>query len=451
MTAMGQELADAEPTSLGSSNQGGSHRRGKVPPATIRRYSPQLTAEELAHELSTITEVDTPAQSHILAATSISAPIPFPTFEQYARELQLDVSQMNADQSLRMQHEFHELIQCIKQDIPRLDYRQFPSITAYLYESTATLTRVHMDRPQTEQASISACELMEQMRLSNISIREFPTRQEYMQQLLEREPPEQRDLIDSASLESSDSFNVEAELRQRHLLKSSFRRDPPVDLLEMDVASSTRRESIPPNASANVPNESGIEPLSRSHVQQPPNMQRPISMRQRQHQTKQPSSNISSSSSEPERKSRSPGGASFEAPQEVSQIGRSLNLREFLTKELLKHRTQRVESLSGGSDDSLKSHFLRSVIDSLSRSESPHTQASDMAQTRPTTDRRPQHLLVHYLLGRIRVVHCTAQTRNCSQWTVVSQRFTIPTEHHRYHMTDKISLQTKDQRVAIRN
>lgn len=373
MTAMGQELPDAEPTSLGSSNQGGSHRRGKLPPATIRRYSPQLAAEELAHELSTITEVDTPAQSHVVASTSISAPIPFPTFDQYARELQLDVSQMNADQSLRMQHEFHELIQCIKKDIPSLDYRQFPSITAYLYESTATLTRVHMEKPEMDQQSMTAAQLMEQMHLNNVSIREFPTRREYLQQLLDQEPPDQRDLIDSASLESSDSFNVEAELRQRRLLKSSFRRDHAGDPLEIDVASSTRRESIPPNASTKVPNESNIDPISRSHFEQPSGIQRPISMRQRQGQAEHPRGSMSSSSSESERQPRSPGGASIEVPQEVSQIGRSLNLRDFLTKELLKHRTQRIESGSEGADDSLKSQLFRSVIDSLSGSASPHT------------------------------------------------------------------------------
>ncbi|XP_034485674.1 uncharacterized protein LOC117790353 [Drosophila innubila] len=427
MTAMGLELPDAEPTSLGSSNQGGTHRRGKVPPATIRRYSPQLAAEELAHELSTITEVDTPAQSHIVPVTTISAPIPFPTFEQYARELQLDVSQMNADQSVRMQHEFHELIQCIKQDIPRLDYRQFPSITAYLYESTATLTRVPMDRPQAEQPSMTAGELMEQMRLNNVSIREFPTRRDYLQQLLEREPPDQRDLIDSASLESSDSFNVEAELRQRRLLKSSFRRGPPVDLLEIDVASSTRRESIPQNASTNIPNESHIEPLSRSHVEQPQGMQRPISMRQRQRQAKQPGSHISSSSSEPERQSRSPGGASIEAPQEVSQIGRSLNLREFLTKELLKHRNQRVESGSEGTDDSLKGHFLRSVIDSLSRSESPHTPGLGHG-TNATNDRQKTSTPVGSLL--------TGQDKSGSLHSSDSQLFSMDSRISAVHYPD---------------
>ncbi|KAL7728492.1 hypothetical protein ACLKA6_012507 [Drosophila palustris] len=429
MTAMGQqELPDAEPTSLGSSNQGGTHRRGKVPPATIRRYSPQLAAEELAHELSTITEVDTPAQSHIVTAPSISAPIPFPTFEQYARELQLDVSQMNPDQSLRMQHEFHELIQCIKQDIPRLDYRQFPSITAYLCESTATLTRVHMERPQTDQPSMTAVELMEQMRLNNVSIREFPTRREYLQQLLDREPPDQRDLIDSASLESSDSFNVEAELRQRRLLKSSFRRGPPVDPLEMDVASSTRRESIPTNASANVPNESGIAPLSRSHFEQPPGMQRPISMRQRQRQAEQPSSIVSSSSSEPEQQTRSPGGASVEPPQEVSQIGRSLNLREFLTKELLKHRAaQRVESGSEGTDDSLKSHFLRSVIDSLSRSESPHTPGLGHG-TNATNDRQKTSTPVGSFL--------TGQDKSGSLRSSDSQLFSMDSRISAVHYPD---------------
>ncbi|KAH8311041.1 hypothetical protein KR044_004011, partial [Drosophila immigrans] len=430
MTALGQqELPEGEPLSLGSSGQPSTHRRGKAPPATIRRYSPQLAAEEMAHELSTITEIDTPAQSHIVAAQV--EPIPFPSFEQYARELHVDVAQMDANQSMRMQHEFDELIKAIKEAGVRLDYREFPSIRAYLHETSSTQLRIRTERTSSEpqSSSMTVLQQMKEMRLSHVSIHEFPSRREYMQRLMAQLSPEERDLIDSASLDSSDSFNVEAELRQRRLLKASFRRVPASDVLEPDVASSTRRESVPPNASATAPDESGIEHLSRSLHEQAPQQhrapsgeqnpsrqlsgmqhQRPVmqppsihhlgtlkpSMRQRERQL-QSNSSHSNSSSESERQPRSTavsfqrsGGDIFnEPPQGVSQMGRSLNLRDFLTKELLKHgRDKRLFSGSEGTDDSLKGQFLQSVIDSLSRSSSPPTPGGLTHGTNATNDRQ---------------------------------------------------------------
>ncbi|KAH8359061.1 hypothetical protein KR093_004105, partial [Drosophila rubida] len=404
MTAMGQqEVPEAEPLSLGSSSQPVSNRRGKAPPATIRRYSPQLAAEEMAHELSTITEIDTPAQSHIVPAQV--EPVPFPTFEQYARELQVDVTHMDANQSMRMQHEFEELIRTIRAAGVCLDYREFPSIRAYLHETSSTQLRIRTERTPTEsQSSTTVLQLMRQMRLSNVSVHEFPSRREYMQKLMEKLPPEERDIIDSASLDSSDSFNVEAELRQRRLLKASFQRGAATDVLELEVASSTRRDSVPPNTSETPPDESGIEHLSRSlHEKAQPSfqhmgLQHPIIRRhERGRQPESSNSSQRSSSSESERQPRSTGvsfqrssaNASYDPPQEVSQMGRSLNLRDFLTKELLKHgRDKRSASGSEATDDSLKGHFLQSVIDSLSRSTSPATLGTHTHGTNATNDRQ---------------------------------------------------------------
>ncbi|KAH8414152.1 hypothetical protein KR222_009587 [Zaprionus bogoriensis] len=388
MTAMGgalEPLSDVDPATLGttSTQSGAAQRRGKVPPATIRRYSPQL-AEELPHELSTITEVDTPAQSHIAAPSQIAAPVPvpFPSFEQYAQELQLNLAQLNADQSLRLQHEFHELIQVIKQRGDGVDYREFPSIHAYLHDITAntTVTRVQVDTEQTIQQSVPSMptdDLMKQLRLSHISIREFPDRREYMQQLLEQVPPEQRDMIDSASLEmeSSDSLNVEEELRQRHLLKSPFRRG---GMQETELASSTRRDSMLPDTTTNPPNESEIQPFSVTQT----------SKRQRQPQAKPQTKSLSSSSPESRTHHQRSAGGGLSPPQDVSQMGRALNLRDFLTRELLKHRKRNGGGSSTEStDDSLKSHFLQSVIDSLSGTSTPKTPALGHG-TNATNDRQ---------------------------------------------------------------
>lgn len=360
MTAMGgvmEQNADVEPTTLDVPLA--AQRRNKVPPATMRRYSPQLV-EELPHELSTITEVDTPAQSHIAPVA-----IAFPSFEQYARELQLNLTNLDVDQSLRLKHEFHELIQVVKQRGANVDYREFPSIHAYLHDVTAvtTATRVQIENEQIDQAgSIPTDELMK-WRLSHVSIREFPDRREYMQQLMESVPPEQREMIDSASLESSDSLDIEAELRRRRLLKNSFRRTP-TDIADNDIASSTRRESIAPDTNANAPNESGIQPF--------PSLHSSIHQRQRQETQPQPKS-LSSSSPEPRKKHQRSTGGGLSPPQDVSQMGRALNLRDFLTHELLKHRVRHSGSSSESTDDSLKSNFLQSVIDSLSRSSTPKT------------------------------------------------------------------------------
>ncbi|XP_001989482.2 uncharacterized protein LOC6563333 [Drosophila grimshawi] len=402
LTAMGQEPPEAEPTSLTSSTQSGAQRRGKVPPATIRRYSPQLAAEDLAHELSTITEVDTPAQSHMLVTTP--APVPFPSFEQYAQELQLDLSHIDPNQSMRLQQEFQEIIHTIQQRGHGIDYREFPSISAYLHNITTTTTRVHIEA---EHPSLAATDLLQQMRMPNVSIHEFPNRREYLQQLLARQPPEQGELIDSGSLDSSDSFNVEAELRQRRLLLTSFRRGPEADELpELEVASSTRRESIPPGSTSQAPNESGIEPPYRCPLtfdvqldMQRMGVRRPVSMRHRQRgQADHPNSSADSESP----KDRSTGGCglnkSSDAPEQVSQLGRSLNLREFLTKELLKHRVHNEESSSGSTDDSLKSNFLQSVIGSLSLSRSSCTPALGHA-TNGTNDRQKTSTPVGSLLS----------------------------------------------------
>ncbi|XP_034664451.1 titin [Drosophila subobscura] len=345
ITALGQVPADAEPAAS-------TQRRARAPPATMRRYSPQLDADELAHELSTIAEVETPGQSHLVAATPL--PKPFPNFDDYARELQLDLSHLDADQSQQLKADFDELVQAINQQCGGLNYREFPSINAYL--RNVTTTRLHVE--ETDQGTVTTGELMRQLRLDSVPIEEFPDRRAYMQQL----PAEQREMIDTASLEhdSSDSFDVEKELRQRRIIKSTVRRsDGNTEVITtQEVASSTRRESVPPD-STEPPNESGIEQLTGSSLSR--EFDREL-QRIGVH--------------------RLSGGRSGtdRSAQDASQIGRSLNLREFLTRELLKHR---VDS----SDDSLKSSFLHSLVDSLSRSSSPQSPSLGHG-TGATTDRQ---------------------------------------------------------------
>ncbi|XP_017117391.1 uncharacterized protein LOC108139235 [Drosophila elegans] len=404
ITAQGQVNVDAEPISLGSYTQSSTARgRMKAPPATIRRYSPQLNAEDLAHELSTITEVETPGQSHIVAATPV--PKPFPSFEQYAKELQLDLARMDADQSQRLQSEFNELIQVINQRNVGSDYREFPSINAYLHNMTST--RIHLEIGQDhDQATVLPAELMRQLRVVNDNIQDFPKRREYMEKLLAKLPADQRQLIDSASIEqdSSDSFNVEEELRQRNILKSPFRRGNATDTTltgQQEVASSTRRESVAPETN-DQPNESGIDPLSGSNLSSDDDRRGRrwrATLQQRDQQTDELCSSTTTSSPERrQRRSRLRGGENHShrskddsRVQDASQLGRSLNLRDFLTRELLKNQVHTGETTQS-SDESLRGHFLKSVLHSLSPSSNTQTPGVGMSHatgaTGATNDRQ---------------------------------------------------------------
>lgn len=102
--------------------------RKMKPPPTLKRFSPQLPEEELPHELSTIFEVDTPATSRIntaigghsaeeketVAIAGPQDPAQFPTFEQYIAELNLDLTQLNAQEGLQLQQEFTAFLECMQ-------------------------------------------------------------------------------------------------------------------------------------------------------------------------------------------------------------------------------------------------------------------------------------------------------------------------------------------------
>ncbi|KAH8247910.1 hypothetical protein KR038_011772 [Drosophila bunnanda] len=372
LTALGHVNVDAEPVMLGSSAQSTIRNRTKAPPATIRRYSPQLDEEDLGHELSTITEVETPGQSHIVAATPV--PRPFPNFEQYAQELRLDLSTVGANESQQLQRDFNDLVEVVHQRVGA-DYREFPSINAYLHNITTTNHHVEIGGDQ-EQETLQTADLIRQLRVVNMKIREFPKRREYIQKLVEQQPADERALIDSASLESSDSLDIEQELRQRRILRSSFRRGNMTEttLTAQEVASSTRRESVAPTVNE-APNESGIDYLSGSNYssdvdQRDPGWQAPVHQRRNRLGGMQ----SSTASTSPERMPRrSRGGVvnghrSYDESgmQDASQLGKSLNIREYLARELLKHDSHTDDASAESSGESFRGHFLKSVLHSFS-------------------------------------------------------------------------------------
>ncbi|XP_039970353.1 uncharacterized protein LOC120782254 [Bactrocera tryoni] len=239
---------DVEPPSQASSTTHPSHHGGggrkARPPPTLQRYSPNFAEDDVVHELSTIIEVDTPATSRVNATTVSAAaaaaeasrsrplqPQPFPTFEEYAREMNLDVTQLDADTSQRINQEFETLIAqlCNAQSGAVPDYREFPSLSAYLRNLS-----VPQDGAEQSQSPETIDDLVSCLRIANLSIKPFPTRQEYLRQLATNS--QSGEFLDSASLENisdartnsnteteSESINIEEELRRRQLLQHSFR------------------------------------------------------------------------------------------------------------------------------------------------------------------------------------------------------------------------------------
>nr|XP_014085550.1 uncharacterized protein LOC106614364 [Bactrocera oleae] len=235
---------DVEPPSQASSTTHPSHHGGgrkTRPPPTLQRYSPNFAEDDVVHELSTIIEVDTPATSRVNASAAAATaeasrsrhlqPQPFPTFEEYAREMNLDVTQLDADTSHRIHQEFETLIAqlCNAQGSTVPNYREFPSLSAYLRNLS-----VPQDGAEQSQSPETIDDLVSCLRIANLSIKPFPTRQEYLRQLATNS--QSGEFLDSASLENlsdartnsnteteSESINIEEELRRRQLLQHSFR------------------------------------------------------------------------------------------------------------------------------------------------------------------------------------------------------------------------------------
>ncbi|XP_004519656.1 uncharacterized protein LOC101460003 [Ceratitis capitata] len=274
MTAQDMEPPSQASTTTYTSNHHSGVRKHRPPP-TLQRYSPNFAEDDVAHELSTIIEVDTPATSRVNATTGGAAaaaevsrsrhlqPQPFPTFEEYAREMNLDVTQLDADTSNRIHQEFETLITNLRNaQIP--DYREFPSLSAYLQNLS-----IHREGSQHCQSPENIEDLISCLRVANLSVKAFPARQDYFRQLANSQSAE---LLDSASIENvtgtgtgttnsnteteSESINIEEELRRRQILQHSFR----TAKAKEQIFSSTTRDGAE-HARAFVA-ESGIEKLS---------------------------------------------------------------------------------------------------------------------------------------------------------------------------------------------
>ncbi|XP_073824759.1 anastral spindle 1 [Musca autumnalis] len=415
------------------------HQRKTKPPPTLRRFSPQFQEEELAHELSTILEVDTPANSRINTAASQKSvdtpansrtttaasqkseeqitvaradeaslpsqqqqqdqhhqPIMFPTFEEYVQRMNLDITQLDAEQSSLLHAEFSHFIEDMQRS--RLknqkhpsppQYIEFPSINGYLNQNKPP--DVVADQTEIMEDSLA------QLRISSLKPKGFPPVREYVQQKCKENPSPnggaQQILLDTESLENitdiitntdsdSASLDIEKELKQRKILKHSFR----YTTKPKEIFSSTAHHDVGEFYQELMGFESGIEKLSTSETtttQLETDLKRMVNQWSKENKEKPPQyqslSSTTTSSSVAEKL-----GKSTSLDESSNENGRPLDLRDFLKRELMKHSNFSTSTSTSSIDDSLRSQFLHSLIGSLT----PRTNAATSKSGQHTLDRQ---------------------------------------------------------------
>uniref|UniRef100_A0A1A9X2R3 Uncharacterized protein n=1 Tax=Glossina brevipalpis TaxID=37001 RepID=A0A1A9X2R3_9MUSC len=356
-TAQG-ECTDVEPDSHASPEQHNNKQQRKLkPPPTIQRFSPQFAEAELPHELSTILEVETPATSNINAGQNASESakkvqsqslpqLIFPTFEQYVKRNNLDITQLDASQNTQLLLDFCKYIDKVQRQHQKSPpkYKEFPTAKDYMQHVLDSDSRV--SQCGLSEASTEAGERTDLKTVSPVS---FHKSSDYTICITSDSTKTNQQLMASKNAEKCvssnecESVNIEDELKKRNILKDSFRSSKKKTIVR--ARSNPEAEFF-----ADVmPLESGIENLSSSErtvdslednliqllKQWPELIRRKLEENHADHKTC--------------------------APMETK---RSLSIREFLTKELLKHAAL-SSSLSSSSEDSLCNQFLLSIIGSL--------------------------------------------------------------------------------------
>uniref|UniRef100_A0A1B0BDP6 Uncharacterized protein n=1 Tax=Glossina palpalis gambiensis TaxID=67801 RepID=A0A1B0BDP6_9MUSC len=358
-TAQG-ERTDAEPDSRTSPEQHSKQQRKQKPPPTIQRFSPQFAEAEPIHELSTILEVETPATSRINAAQnaveSVNAPqspsqTTFPTFEQYVKQNNLDLTQLDAAQNAQLHIDFCQYIDKLqKQQIkspPK--YKEFPTAKDYMQHFLDSDSRI-------SQCAISetSTEPEERTDLKTVSPVNFPKSHEYTICTTSESTETKQQLMISKSIGKSsssnecESINIEEELKKRNILKQPFR-------------SSEKKKAVRTSANPEaeffadvMPIESGIEKLSTS--EQTADSLEDTLMQLLKQWPELIRRNVKENLSFKHMENQ---------PCATMEASQSLNIRDFLTRELLKHAAL-SSSLSSSSEDSLCNQFLLSIIGSIS-------------------------------------------------------------------------------------
>nr|XP_013101634.1 unnamed protein product [Stomoxys calcitrans] len=470
---------DLDPISHTSTeSQSNAQQRKMRPPPSLKRFSPQFQEDDLVHELSTILEVDTPGNSRIHTAVAHSSeertnangaaveipshyPIMFPTFEEYVQRLNLDITQLNAEQSSQLQADFSLLKEEMQRSQTKdkktpLQYKEFPSINGYTNQTKneqITDEGDHLD------------ESVNQLRINSLKPKQFPDVREYVQQRSDKKTTnstpndDQQLLLDTESLENiteseSASLDIEKELKNRKILRNSFRYTKSKQIFSstahLDDGNEFYREMLE--------GESGIEKLSTSDntiAILETDLKRMVHQwttaedgkkRNLIPQNKQLYQSLSSTTtSTTNSQSKAEKLQKSTSLEEISnEIGRPLNLRDFLTRELLKHAnfSTSTSNSTSTSDDSLRSQFLYSLIGSLT----PRTNAATSKSGQHTLDRQKTSTPVPMLSAQTHSTPSSRPPSNASSTQLFSGESRLSSVHGNDHSKD-VRMQTSDAGV----
>lgn len=327
-----------------------------------------------AHELSTIVEVDTPGTSRMNTSipneTTKQQIIPqFPTFEEYARINNL--TNFNPDTSTKAQVDYKKMLELSAGTMNALNYRKNP-------ESINEETNA---KPKDTSLEL---------------IKQFPTHKDYAlgESNLCTSASIEAVQVDSSHIKHTDEsdneslIDVETELRKRNLLLRSFQK---VEYYDEDSNNTNKNQSNSKHTAIVVSQSSSSDTLEQAMHKMGLTWAGTMLKKTKEAHALTSTTTTSTSSgdynSHPPKQNRPTPTAtnSFVDPDlanvtsendpfiqiekqspELSK-GKPLNLKEFLTRELLKRSTDSSRSnssLSQTHDSTLASQFLRSLLGS---------------------------------------------------------------------------------------
>lgn len=378
------------------------------PPSSLQRFGPQIEQLDLGHDLSTIIEVDTPiATSRMNTTLNDARPNSPESNEAKLAQLLLEISS-NTRNTLKISHfpyepsMDHDTIQSLSNSRTQFQIQPFPSHASFADGVSGLI----------DTASIMADEDVEPSAkdlFDHAHIRPFVTHKEFAK--------ETSGLCTSQSVAAAlldddlGSFpDVETELRKRNLLQHSveslFVVEPNDDNVQARNEDAKAKVKIPTYSTSSSDNlEQEMQKLGINWASS--------MMKKNKIATTQALTTSSSSSNDellqsintlnPKRNTSinidfSPHVAS--PPNASNQsIGKPLNLKEFLARELLK-RSNSLSSSSAHDDSTLASQFLRSLLGSSGDNSSQmsgglvytserHRTSTPVRDVRPQTPGRP--------------------------------------------------------------
>lgn len=364
--------------------------------------------DEVPHELSTITEVDTPVTSRLNATDSVRANDTlksireddlmqlmykkFPTFEEYAKANNVDVSGLSGltsidDKTANASRDFENSGDLLEASVPHfeafkfrplqstnqreaaqpsqgievnlpaaLDYQKFPPHSEYAQAESGLLDSQSIDRVELSDSSLP--DISNELRKRNLITPSFGA----LSELLKNSQANQSKPIADQSTQNADLDALSESLAQE------------LNSMGMSWATTVIKKSREANTTST---SSSSETLSRDK-----NILRPI------HKSPRRSTSTKQSNEQQQsiNLSRNHSADASNAAQNTTDFdgnAKSINLKEFLARELLKHSSM---SSSSSTDSSLASIFLKSFLggsntSSTDKSQSQHINSGDKHRT----------------------------------------------------------------------